>query len=249
MIRMRSPNFPGIPLEQAIKLVEVIFKSNRQNVISRAAAAKDLGYTGLTGRTMKLLGALNQYDLVANTSKGEMRVTQTAVDILHSIDPADKIAALQKAGRAPALFKSIFEKFKDGIPSENAVRSFLITNGFTDKGVDRALKSFLETNRFLELNGVSESYGDEPESEAESAPDNINQEQHDVNTPEVKSPPTDFKDPAAIFCNKGVLDFSLSSGGLVVAGATNSATELKAYIGKLTALLALLPENDEKSDE
>ena len=40
------------------------------------------------------------------------------------------------------------------------------------------------------------------------------------------------------------LDFSLSSSGLSVAGATNSAADLKSYIAKLEALVALLPDGE-----
>ena len=46
----------------------------------------------------------------------------------------------------------------------------------------------------------------------------------------------------ALFMAGGPLDFSLSSHGLAVVGKTNSATELKAFIGKLEALLVLLPD-------
>ena len=47
-----------------------------------------------------------------------------------------------------------------------------------------------------------------------------------------------------VFWNKGSLDFNLSSAGLVVAGMTNSASDLTAYIAKLQALVPLLPEGD-----
>ena len=52
-------------------------------MIMRDDAAKDLGYSGLTGRSLKVLGALNQYDLIENVSKGQLRVTKTAEEILH----------------------------------------------------------------------------------------------------------------------------------------------------------------------
>ncbi len=250
MARMRSPNFPGIPLEQAVKLVAEIFKNNRQNVIPRESAAKDLGYSGLTGRSVKLLGALNQYDLIANSAKGQMKVTQTAFDILHGIEKEDRLEALHKAGNSPTLFQAIYERFPDGIPGDNAVRSFLISKGFTDKGVDSALNSFLETNRYLELSGVSESYGDEGENEQESG--SLEDDEPDLDKGSSPTMETALKTPPPkgpkIF-SAGPLDFSLSSTGLKVTGKTNSRNQLNDYIQKLQALAALLPEDADDETE
>lgn len=169
MTRMRSPGYPGIPLNQAIDLVRQIHNKSRTNVIDRESAAKDMGYSGLTGRSLMLLAALAQFNLVGKAGKGDLRVTQTAVDILHGIDPKDKLKALQDAGHAPRLFRELFERFPEGIPSENAIRSYLIQQGFADVAIGPAIKSFLETNRFLENAGVIESHGEEGEDDAESA--------------------------------------------------------------------------------
>ena len=70
MARMRSPNFPSLSLEEAVDFAKGIWDKNRKALIPREAAAKDLGYTGLTGRSMSVLGALNQYGLVEVTAKG-----------------------------------------------------------------------------------------------------------------------------------------------------------------------------------
>ena len=101
--RMRSPNFPGISLEKAVKAVEQIYHNNRQTVIMREDAAKDLGYSGLTGRSLKILGALNQYDLIENVQKGQMRITDTARDIITGYPDDVRVEALHKAGNALSL--------------------------------------------------------------------------------------------------------------------------------------------------
>ena len=247
MARMRSPNFPGLSLEDAVSFVKIIWDRNRRAPIMREAAAKDLGYTGLTGRSLKVLGALNQYDLIENMSKGHMRVTKTAEDILIGYPEDVKKEAVSKAGRAPSLFWDIYEKFEGTVPSDNAVRSFLLQKGFTNEGVEKAIKSFLDTNRYVEIYGVSESYGNATESAAESSPDSSSQEEKIVatRTPQADMPPKD-QGVDAIFWNKGALDFNLTSSGLAVVGKTNSASELRAFIEKLKALAVLLP--DENTD-
>lgn len=243
MARLRSPNFPGLPLDEAIESAREIFDKSRHAEIPREVVAKDLGYTGLTGRSAIVLGALNQYGLVEKTSKGNMKVSQIAADILHGYPESVRLEALYKAGREPSLFKAIFDKFDNHIPSDNAVRSFLIQSGFTNEGSEKALKTFLETNRFLAVKGACESYVEKGKTGPESPPEPTNQETKPMqNSPQASTQPAP-SELNAVFWNKGSLDFSLSSSGLAVAGMTNSAPELKAYIEKLQALLALLPNS------
>lgn len=239
MARMRSPNFPGLSLEESIKAAKIIWDKNRRAPISREAGAKDLGYTGLTGRSLRVLGAMNQYDLVENTSKGQMRVTKTAEDIFHGFPEDVRLTALRKAGRAPTLYQAIYDRFEGTVPGENAVRSFLFQSGFTNEGVEKALKNFLETNRYLEIAGASESYGDAHPKAPESAPE-VEPDEEAPPKMEVAAAPAEARRGVRIF-EPGPLDFNLSSSGLRVTGQTSSAGELRAFIEKLTALAALLP--------
>jgi hypothetical protein len=167
MDRSRSPNYPAIPLEQAIDLVRQIHSKSRTNVIDRESAAKDMGYSGLTGRSLKILGALGQYDLITRAGKGDLRVTPVSVDILHGLTDDDRKSALRHAGEAPKLFKGIRDRFTDGIPSENVIRSFLVQQGYADAAIGPAIKAFLETNRFLENAGVYDGHGVHEADEAD----------------------------------------------------------------------------------
>ena len=240
MARLRSPNFPGLSLEEAVESAREIFDKSRHAEIPREVVAKDLGYSGLTGRSIIILGALNQFGLVENTSKGNMKVSQLAADILHGYPENIRLKALYKASRAPNLFRAIFEKFDNHIPSDNAVRSFLIQSGFTNDGAEKALKTFTETNRFLEVKGARNVAGEETIDNQNLSSENQGPEQNSMKSTNqsglVAKPAGD-----AVFWNKGSLDFNLSSNGLVIAGMTNSASELEAYIVKLQALVALLP--------
>lgn len=175
MNRMRSPNYPAIPLDRAIELVGEIHRKSRANVISREAAAQDMGYSGLTGHSIKLLGALAQFGLVERAGKGDLKVTQMAVDILHGLDERVRSSAMHVAGAAPKLFQSIYERFPDGVPSENVIRSYLIQQGYADVALTPAIKSFMETNRFLELAAASESHGDDESGDADSASSDENE--------------------------------------------------------------------------
>lgn len=244
MTRMRSPNYPAIPLKQAIDLVEKIFRADRTNVIDKDVAAEHMGYTGLTGRTLKLLGALSQFGLLDKTLKGKVRVSKTAVSILHGTDDDERNEAILTAARSPALFRRIAEAFDE--PSEKTITSFLMKEGFTDSAVAPVLRSYRETNSFLAASGVSESYGKESGDTPDSLSE-VDDEDEEMEIDEIA--PEAKKKGKLTFFDAGPLDFQLSTSGLSLTGKTRSPKELKAFIEKLTALAVLLPEDEDQDKE
>jgi hypothetical protein len=148
--KSRSPQYPSLSLPQAIEMIEKLHKANRTSVISRETAAKDMGYTGLTGRSMTVIAALGQFGLVEKTGKGDIKVTRRAVDILHAVDEVDRAEAIQDAANAPALFQQLMERFPEGVPSQNALRSYLIQQDFGDVAIGPAINAYLETIAFAE---------------------------------------------------------------------------------------------------
>jgi hypothetical protein len=168
MSRMRSPSYPSVSLNQAIDLVSKIHRSCRTNIITRENAVQEMGYTGLSGRSMKVLSALLQFGLLSKAGTGDVKVSQRAVDILHGIDEADRHEALLEAAYAPQLFKDIHERFPDGIPSESVIRSYLIQQDFLDRAIGPAIAAFLETYRSVENLKKTERYenGDDEQREA-----------------------------------------------------------------------------------
>ena len=150
MERQRSPSYPTLTLEQAIEMVAKIHKANRTNVISRETAARDMGYTELTGRSLTVLGSLAQYGLVEKAGKGDIKVTRRAVEILHPVEEAHRVEAIAEAALAPALFRTLHERFPEGVPSENALRSFMVQSDFNDVAIGPAIAAFLETNAYAE---------------------------------------------------------------------------------------------------
>ena len=168
--RVRSPSYPSVPLMEAVELVNKIHGKNRTNVLDREAAVKDMGYSGLTGRSGKLLATLTQYGLIERAGKGGVKVTQIAVDILHPQNDADQARALREAAFHPDLFAALQERFPDGVPSDNALRSHLMREGFATAAIAPTVNSFLETCRFLQQKNAYESHGVESPNEASYQP-------------------------------------------------------------------------------
>ena len=160
MSRIRSPGYPNISLSEAIDLTNKIFSSSRQNAVDREAAAKDLGYSGLTGQSAKMLSNLAHFDLIERSGKGGVRVTDTAVKILHPRRAEERQQALAEAAFSPGLFEEIRDSFPDGFVSENALRGFLMRRGFATAAVQPALRAYMETYSFLQQEQATKSHGE-----------------------------------------------------------------------------------------
>ena len=158
-MRIRSPGYPSVNLSQALEMTDKIFRMSRQNVLDREAAAKDIGYSGLTGQSAKMLADLSHFGLIEKAGKGGLRVTDLAVQALHPRSPTERVNALNTAGYYPALYNQIRNQWPDGFVSENALRGYLMREGFSSSAVAPALSSFFETYRFLQQEAATESHG------------------------------------------------------------------------------------------
>jgi hypothetical protein len=149
MAEPRSPGYPGIPLDEAIDLVGKIYAANRANPLVREAAVIEMGYTGLNGRSAKVLSDLSHFGLVEKAGSGSVRVTKLAVNILYPESDEARLAALHTAANNPALFGELNAHFSDGLPSENALRAYLMRNSFASAAIQPIMASYLETYRNL----------------------------------------------------------------------------------------------------
>ncbi len=158
MARMRSPNYPHVSLDYAIGMAGKIHSVDRTHSIEREVAAQHLGYTGITGPSGKMLASLIQYGLLEKVAKNEVRVSDTAVEILYPDDPTQKEEALRRAAFFPQLFSNLRDRFPDGAPSEGSLRSYLMKQGFSDQAIGRAANAYLKTFEFIQQNAAYESY-------------------------------------------------------------------------------------------
>lgn len=171
MARARSPGYPNISLSEAISRVRKIHEMDRRNPLERKVIASHMGYSGLSGAADTAISALMHYGLLERVGKGEVRVSQLSVELLHPETERDYATALQYAASSPELFKSLRERFPDSRFSESALRSYLIRSGFVERAVDPAIRAFSETCRFLEQEGANESGGVTKRADQESERD------------------------------------------------------------------------------
>ncbi len=244
MERQRSPSYPSLSLEQAIDMAAKLHKSVRTNVVSRETAAKDMGYTGLTGRSLTVLAALAQYGLVERAGKGDIKVTRRAVEILHPVEETHRIEAIRDAATAPTLFRDITERFPDGMPSGNALRSYLVQRDFNDVAIGQAIDAFLDTNAYVAKTEESGRTGGTPGNGDDEAPKPTSQEPA-VNSIQIPPalPPTP---PPGLLADAVLNKISMNiAGDRVMVSGLLDLKGLRLLKKKIAGLEALLAPDDE----
>ena len=142
MSRGRSPAYPNFSLPQAIERIRAVFDADRQNPVDRETIAKHLGYSGLSGASDKAIASLAHYGMLQKVAKGEMQVTDLAVDILHPEPGAKKNISVWIAAKNPSLFAQLFDRFKV-TPSEEALKSYLKRESFFERAINPICSAYL----------------------------------------------------------------------------------------------------------
>jgi hypothetical protein len=152
-----------------------LFDAERHNPMSREAAAKLLGFSGITGSSNSMLADLTAYGLLERIGKGEVRVTKEVAQIIYPSDTGEYHDALLRAAMTPSAFQALRERFPDNLPNPVTLEGALVRMGFTKAGLKSAMSAFLETFRYVQEEIGRESNGSAASEVTEST------------TPDVKS--------------------------------------------------------------
>lgn len=170
MARIRSPGYPSFALKEVIEFAEKVHKQDRQHLLDRETAARHMGFSGLSGASDRALSALMHYGLAERGSKGEIRIADLTLRIIHPDTEQERIAALYEAGFSPDLFQELRKRYPGAPPSRETLQSYLLRSGFATAAIPPASKAYLETCYFLQQERAYESGGnvstEAPESPA-----------------------------------------------------------------------------------
>lgn len=142
MTKGRSPNYPQLTLEEAIQRVRPLYEAAHTYPTDKQVIAENLGYNGLHGKSLTLIGALRRYNLLEPAGEG-MKVSDDAVTLLEL--PAGEpqhMAALERAAFAPRLFAQMHSDFGTNLPNDVTLRHYLIKQGFLPKAADEVIRVY-----------------------------------------------------------------------------------------------------------
>jgi hypothetical protein len=150
----RSPNYPAIPLREAVELVQRFFQAEGKTTVDGETVAKAFGYGSANGTSRTKLGALKQYGLMQGRMD-RIAITPLGIRICHPESDDEYLEALREAARNSEVLASLIETHLAA--SENAVVSHLIkSRSFTPEGARLLARSFKDTVSLAKLD--SEAY-------------------------------------------------------------------------------------------
>ncbi|MGJ5208163.1 hypothetical protein [Bradyrhizobium sp. HKCCYLR20261] len=150
MAKARSPQYPAIGLKEAIERATEVYNNDYQNPIPRSVAAAHMGYQSLNGKSLGVLSAVLKYGLLEGRGD-QTRVSDLAVSIIaHPPGSGERVGSLREAASNPELFAELDARFQGGKASDQALRSYLLTQKFIPTAADAAIRSYRETKQLLE---------------------------------------------------------------------------------------------------
>ncbi len=135
----RSPNYPGIGLEEAIALTRALYGKEGRSAVPVAVAFKSMGYKSASGTAKSHLGALRAYGLIEG-SRGVVKLSERGL-LLMVMPPEepDFQSALRAAALDPPIFRELYESKAEASP--DTLRHHLVLNRkFREDAANRLIR-------------------------------------------------------------------------------------------------------------
>lgn len=156
--RLRSPNYPAFSLSEAISKINVLWEKDGKVGAHRSVVLKHLGFNSESGSALRNLATLKMFGLTSENNR-HIILTEIALDIiLYSHDKNIYYRSLKESALKPDIYNELYNKYTDGLPSTDALKSELIREyNFNPKAIDRFIESFKSTLEYADLlNGKDE---------------------------------------------------------------------------------------------
>ena len=185
--RTRSPNYPAIPLEEAINRARTIYEQEHTHVTAPDVVAKAMDYGGLNGTSRTMISALKKFGLLQAEGNG-LKISDDAVDIFE-LPKSDTMAqeARKRAAFKPTLFAEFRETYGEQLPSDLSLRHTLIKRGFNPRTAGEVIQIYKDTVASVE-GGAEESVGN-VKMAGQKEQDEVGQPLNLFSTPPANSPP------------------------------------------------------------
>jgi hypothetical protein len=155
--RIRSPNYPSLPLERSLRLVEALSKDHNRYFVPLEVAGKCWEISAKSSYMAQHIAALAAYGLI--DSEGEknskkIKVSDLAFKILMDKRPdsEEREALIKEAALKPNIFKKIYETYPTVFPADASLDYELkTTHGFNPTSVSDFIDIFKQTFEFAKV--------------------------------------------------------------------------------------------------
>lgn len=157
--RTRSPAYPYMNLETAIKRAKDFYDKEGRNATNIKVAVKHWGYEEKSSSGMQAAAALISFGLLKDEGTAEKRkvqLTSNALRLLLDTDPDSRARAeaIKTAALSPRIHRELWKKWGSTHPSDLSMKNVLTLEWeppFNDKAVDVFIKEYKDTIAFARL--------------------------------------------------------------------------------------------------
>ncbi len=172
-IKRRSPNYPGISLEDAVGVLAALYQGTSgpgvgRGEFTRQDAASAWGYTSAAGPVKVRLASLRQYGFLEGKKGGNPRLTNRALTvILRNQASREHRDAIALAVLTPPIFAELHHELESAAP--DAMRQFLVVEkNFTNEGANRLISVYAASMAYAgidEYDNMGEQIDDDLDNE------------------------------------------------------------------------------------
>lgn len=155
--RLRSPAYPGINLEAALKRAREFYAKERRNAANVKVAVQNWGFKPTSGGGFIVVAALKSFGLITEEGSGDartIRLSDLGLRILLDERPEspDRDAAIKKAALNPKIHAQLWSQHGADLPSDANLRHELIFNSkFNENSVDDFIREYKDTIGYAKL--------------------------------------------------------------------------------------------------
>ncbi len=153
----RSPAYPAITLEAAIKKAKELYDTEGKYPAPMSSAFEAWGFGAKSSGGRDTRASLKYFGLVTVEGDGEtgkVKLTDDALRILldEREDQTEKKAIIRRLATAPKIHKKLYEKFPEGIKSDATVEHYLVfEEGYNKSAAGELVTEFKATADYAEV--------------------------------------------------------------------------------------------------
>lgn len=166
--RTRSPSYPSIGLKAALEKATAFYAKEGHHAAPLAAVAKDWEFEIKSSGLMLGVAALKKYGIfeeIGSDQSRQFKLTDLGLRlvVMHAEAP-ERAELLKKAALHPPLYRELWAKYGEALPSDATIKTFLILEKkFNRASVEDAIRVYKQTISFAKLSD-SDTLGDSDEN-------------------------------------------------------------------------------------
>lgn len=155
--RTRSPAYPGINLETAIKRAREVHEQDKMNIVPLAIAVKRWGFKEKSSGGLVTVAALKSFGLIKDSGSGKDRKIQLTEDARRILldarqDSQDRDMLIKQAALNPKIHNLLWKKWGLELPSDETLKHALTFDYFfNENSVTDFIKEYKDTILFAKL--------------------------------------------------------------------------------------------------